>query len=180
MNVQNSGLLVGLILAGMLFNSPAARASLTMNTIPQAIYQIGDGSTAVSLGHVVNARTNMNRLVAGGSFNASCASTYTGSIPGERTLTSDLIASMNVLSVTIPEWLPAVRNMPGFENVPVGSVLSCTYAWTSRAQEATYTVGVPGFGITIGGQEIRDGGSIGFYMYKTSGSGDEPSRGCLG
>jgi len=166
-----------LVLGCGLLTLPAAQA-LTMSTTPMSIYQIGDGSTAVSLGHIVNARTSMNRLVAGGTFNASCASTYTGSIPGERTLTSESIASGNVLNVTIPEWLPATRNMPGFENAPAGTELSCTYAWTSRAQESAYTIGIPGFSVTIGGQEVRDGGSIGFYMYKSGGDG-LPSHGCL-
>jgi hypothetical protein len=120
----------------------------------------------------------LNRLAAGGSFNASCASDYTGNIPGERSLPSESFGTSNVLYVTIPQVVPTVMNMPGFENAPGGTVLSCTYAWTARAQEATYTIGVPGFGITIGGQEIRDGGSVGFYMYK-SGSDADPSHGCF-
>ena len=167
-----------LVLTSPLFSSSPARASLSMSTTPQSIFQIGDGSSAVSLGHTVFARTNLNRLVAGGTFNASCASTVTGSIPGERTLPSESFVGGNSLYVTIPAQLPAYLNMPGFENVTGGTILSCTYAWTSRAQEATYTVGVPGFGITIGGQELRDGGSVGFYMYKTADDGD-PGHGCL-
>ncbi len=126
-----------------------------MSTSLQPISQLGVGSTAVNLGHTVYAGTNFNRLVAGGSFNASCVSAYTGSIPGERTLTSALVARYNQLYVTIPAQFPAVLNMPGFENVPAGSVLSCTYAWTSRAQESTYTISLLGFGITIGGEEKK-------------------------
>ena len=178
MELRISALLMALGVTGALFNSPAAHATLSMSTAVGSIYQIGDGSTGVSLGHIVQARTNLNRLVAGGSFNASCASDYTGNIPGERTLPSESLASGNVLYVTIPEWVPSVRNMPGFENAPGGTVLSCTYAWTSRAQESTYTIGIPGFGITTGGEERRDGGSVGFYMYK-SGSDADPSHGCF-
>ena len=166
------------IVAAVVCIAPVANATLKMSTAIQSIYQIGDGSSAVSLGHTVIAGTNLNRLIAGGTFNASCASVYTGTIPGERTLPSSLTAQYNQLYVTIPEQLPAVRNMPGFESVPPGSILACTYAWTARAQEATYTVGVPGLGITIGGEELRDGGAVGFQMYKTTGDG-EPSRGCI-
>lgn len=158
--------------------APCARASVNLSTVLRDIYQLGVGSTAVSLGHTVVAGTNFNRLIAGGSFVASCVSPDTGSITGERTLTSALTAQYNQLYVTIPEQFPAVMNMPGFEFVPAGSILSCTYAWTSRAQESTYTVGIPGFGITIGGEEKKAGSTVGFQMYQSSG-GDLPSRGCI-
>jgi hypothetical protein len=158
--------------------SHPARASLTMSIYLGSISQIGDGSAGVSLGHTVYARTNLSKLHAGGTFNASCISSFTGSIPGQRSLPSGLIGAPNVLYVTIPEWVPTVRNMPGFENAPPGTVLSCTYAWTARAVEGHYTVGIPGFNTTIGGEEVEDGGSIGFYMYK-SGDGGEPNRGCI-
>jgi hypothetical protein len=176
---MNSRIVIFSILAtAALCCPPAARASLNFQTVLRDIYQLGAGSSAVSLGHTVVAGTNLNRLTAGGSFNASCASTFTGSIPGERTLTSALVAQYNQLYVTIPAQFPAVLNMPGFELVPAGSILSCTYAWTSRAQESTYTIGIPGLGITIGGEERRDGSSVGFQMVQSFG-GDEPSHGCL-
>jgi len=166
------------LVAAVVCIAPVANATLTMNTALQSISQLGDGSSAVYVGHIVLAGTNLNRLVAGGNFNATCASTYTGSISGERTLSSTLIARYNQLYVTIPEQLPALLIMPGFENVPAGTILSCSYNWTSRAQESTYTVGVPGFGITIGGEEARDGSSVWFQMYKTA-DGGEPNRGCM-
>jgi len=178
MNLRIPVPLTAFILVGALLSPMSAHASLTMSTRLQTIAQLGNGSTAVSLGHTVLANTNMNRLIAGGTFNASCASTYTGSIPGERTLPSESFISGNVLYVTIPAQLPAYLNMPGFESVPSGSTLSCTYAWTSRAQESAYTIGAQGIGFTVGGQEARDGGSVGFYMYKTDGDGD-PGHGCL-
>jgi hypothetical protein len=156
----------------------AARASLSLNAVLQSIYQIGNGSTAVSLGHTVVAGTNLNRLIAGGSYLASCVSPYTGTIPGERTLPSSLTAQYNQLYVTIPAQLPAVRNMPGFENVPAGSILSCSYNWTAFAKESTYSVGPPGIGITVGGEEKSLGDTIGFQMYKMT-DGEEPSRGCM-
>src|SRR4051812_43043054 len=104
--------------AVLLCGPPAAHASLSMSVNLRSINQLGDGSTAVSLGHAVLAGTNYDRLIAGGSFNASCVSAYTGTISAERTLTSALISRYNQLYVNIPEDVPAVRNMPGFENVP--------------------------------------------------------------
>jgi len=178
MNLRTLVLSAAVLLSGALLMPTAAHASLALSTRLQSIAQMGDGSSAVSLGHTVMASTNLNRLIANKTFNSSCASTVTDSIPGERTLPSESFVGGNSLYVTIPAQLPAYLNMPGFENVTGGTILSCTYAWTSRAQEATYTVGVPGFGITIGGQELRDGGSVGFYMYKTADDGD-PGHGCL-
>lgn len=177
---MNSRCLVAVLTlaVGPFLCTPPAQATLNMTTVISAIAQLGDGSTAVGLGHVVIAGTNMNRLVAGGTFNATCASEFTGSIPGQRSLTSEVLATYNQLYVTVPEWVPSYRNMPGFENVPGGSILSCTYAWTSRAQESAYTVGVPGFTVTFGGAEAHDGGSVNFPMYKSAGDG-EPSRGCI-
>jgi len=171
--------LIVAISAGLACGAQPAHASLKLTARVQSIYQLGDGSTAVSLGHVVLAGTNLNRLIAGGSFSASCASPYTGTISGERTLTSALIAQYNQLSVTVPEQLPAVRNMPGFENVPPPAVLSCAYHWTAQAEEATYSVGLPGGGggVTIGGEKASIGDTTGFEMFKNAG-GEEPSRGC--
>jgi hypothetical protein len=52
------------------------------------------------------------------------------------------------------------------------------YRWTAQAEEATYSVGIPGVGITIGGEKRSLGDTINFEMFKNSG-GEEPSRGCM-
>jgi len=179
MNRRTSIFSFALVAGAMLCGAPAVHATLRLDTVLGNIQQLGDGSTAVSLGHIVIAGTPMNRLIAGGSFNASCASTYTGTIPGERTLPSSTIGTYNQLYVTIPETVPTWRNMPGFENVPSGSILSCSYAWRSHAQESTYSIGSQGIGITIGGESLSTGGSVNFPMYKSGSGDDEPNRGCI-
>jgi hypothetical protein len=142
-----------------------AQATLQMSTVPSRVYQFGTGS-GVYLGHTVIAGTNLNRLIAGGSFRASCMSPYTGEIPGARTLSSSLIGQYNRLTVTIPEQLPALVNMPGFFNVPRGQRIECQYTWTSHAEEPVYTVGIPGFSITVGGERLLDSGISTFWMQK--------------
>jgi hypothetical protein len=166
-----SAIIVG---AAAVIGAPPASASLSLKTLPSSVYQYLT-TTAVYLGHTVIAGTNLNRLVAGGSFSASCVSAETGAITGERTLTSNLIGQYNQLYVTIPETLPALRNMPGFENVQRGSRIQCNYDWKSFAREPTYTVGVPGLTFTVGGEEQSDSGRVSFWMQKpgTSTGGDD-------
>jgi hypothetical protein len=156
-----------MVLAGVAVSlgSRPALATLSMSTVPSSVYQFGTGS-GVYLGHTVIAGTNLNRLIAGGTFRATCASTYTGEIPGSRTLSSNLLGQYNRLTVTIPESLPALRNMPGFLSAPRGSRFECQYNWTSFAQEPTYTVGVPGFSVTLGGEQLADSGIVTFWMQK--------------
>jgi hypothetical protein len=148
--------------AALLCMQPA-NATLNLKTQPSSIYQYLT-TTAVYLGHTVIAGTNLNRLVAGGSFVASCADPNTQTITGERSLPSDLIGQYNQLYVTIPEQLPALRNMPGFENVQRGAQIQCNYNWKSFAREPTYTVGVGGLTITVGGEEMSDSGTVSFWM----------------
>jgi hypothetical protein len=142
-----------------------ASATLSLKVQPSSVYQYMT-TTAVYLGHTVIAGTNLNRLVAGGSFIASCASPFTQTITGDRTLTSDLVSQYNQLYVTIPAQLPALMNMPGFENVQRGASIQCNYDWRAFAREPTYTISVPPLSITVGGQEASDSGRISFWMTK--------------
>jgi hypothetical protein len=158
--------LVFLVGAVLTLGATPAQATLNMDTVPSSAYQFGTGS-GVYLGHTVIAGTNLNRLIAGGSFRATCAANmYTGEITGARTLTSNLIGQYNRLTVTIPESLPALRNMPGFVSAPRGTRLECQYAWTSHAEEPVYTVGLPGFSVTLGGERLVDSGVVTFWMRK--------------
>jgi hypothetical protein len=156
--------------------SPCVQA-FGLSAVVQPISQ--NGVTAgVYLGHTVMASSSMNRLIAGGAFEARCPSNYTGTISDQRTRSAESYLGGTQLYVTIPETLPALRYMPGFENVPGGTTLMCTYNWSAHAEEATFTVGIPGFGMTIGGQHGNDGRSVIFEMRKPA-TGDADSSGCL-
>lgn len=151
--------------------------AFNMNTQLQSIYQIGF-TAAVSLGHTVIASSDMNRLYAAGAFEARCVSSLTGSIVDQRGLPAEALMGGTQLYVTVPEWLPAQRNMPGFDQVPGGTTLNCSYNWTADAEESTYSIGVPGFGITIGGKKAHGGSSVPFEMY-VPGSGSKDNNGCI-
>jgi hypothetical protein len=55
--------------------------------------------------------------------------------------------------------------MPGF-NAPSlrGRRIDCTYNWTARAVESTYTVGAGGVGFITGGGETNEGNTQLFVM----------------
>ena len=146
------------------FSSVPAQA-VTLDTVPTNIYQFSTGSLFY-LGHTVIAGTPIFSMTAGGSFVASCPGHSTAPVTGERSFTSVVLGKYNQAVVTIPEWVPALRDMPGFDGAPRGSRWQCFYDWKSWAREATYTVGIPGSSITIGGGEQSDSGSIFFFMQK--------------
>jgi hypothetical protein len=145
------------------FSVPAP--AVTLDTVPSNIYQFGT-SSLFYLGHTVLAGTPIISMTAGGSFDASCPGFSTAPVIGERSYTSEVLGRYNRAIVTIPDWLPALRDMPGFDGAPRGSRWQCYYNWRSWAREATYTVGIPGSSITIGGGEESDSGSIFFIMQK--------------
>lgn len=154
-----------LAIIGMAVMSAPAQA-LSMSVAVQSVHQHGS-TGGVYLGHTVMASTNMNRLTAGGSFTASCPSPWTPDpITGARTLPGESFLGGVELIVTIPAQLPAIRNMPGWANVPRGSTLFCTYLWSAFAKEATYTLGVPGSSMPIGGGEIANSDRKSFTMVK--------------
>ena len=161
-----------LMAATALVSQPAQAVSL--NVVVSSIYQ-NSTSAGVWHGHTVLSSTNMNRLEAGGSFRASCMSPDTGNISGSRSLPASGLAGPLQLYVTIPTQLPALRNMPGFESVPRGSTLQCSYDWTAYAREAMYTIGIPGVSVPVGGGEMTLSNSRSFTMRKpgTSTGGDD-------
>jgi hypothetical protein len=121
-------------------------------------------SGSVRLGHTVSASTNFNRLTAGGTFGAQCANPQMLPVPGQRTQTTSAFLGGLSLIVTIPENQPAYVAMPGFESLPRGTTVDCTYAWTAKAVEGGYTVGGGGLGVPIGQGESSDGATRSFQM----------------
>jgi hypothetical protein len=140
----------------------ASAVDLSTHVLP--IYQIGTGAQ-ISLGHVVSARTNYNRLFAGGTYVATCAASEMLPTSGQRFLSSDALIGPRSLQVTIPTNLPARVNMPGFNATTLrGRRLDCTYNWTARAVESQYSIGAGGGGFISGGGEMSEGSTQLFSM----------------
>jgi hypothetical protein len=151
-------------LATTLFASPHAYA-VTLQVIPFPINQVAD-TGQVTFGHTVVASTSMNRLTASGTYRISCNRSETQPLTGQRTLSASQVTGGITLYVTVPETVPATRTLPGFTSVPRGTDLTCTYEWTARAVEGTYSIGGGGIGIVIGGEERADGNTSTFHMYR--------------
>lgn len=158
--------------------SPMPAQALTMSVVPSSIHQ--DGYTAgIYLGHSVIAGSNMNRLNAGGTFEARCPSTYLYPIPGSRALPAQSLIGGTKLTVTIPLVVPTRMEMPGFDALPAGTSLTCNYNWTASAEESSYTIGIGGIGFTIGGEKISDSGSVSFPFLKPAEGDGSTKQGCI-
>lgn len=139
-----------------------------------------DFTAGVKLGHLVDATTYMLSITVGGAFRVSCPSQYTGTIEGQNARSQSFTWPPNTLTVEVPSgWLPAVRPLPGFNNVPGGTTLTCSYYWTAHAKESGYTLPLPGGGFPIGNDTYNEGDTFHFEMYKPGGGGTDENNGCI-
>lgn len=176
--IEHLARLGALALLAALASSPSAHATPGLRTTVLPIYQIGTGA-GVSLGHVVQASTVYNRLLAGGTFSASCASPLMQPAAGQRTLATDNFIGGLSLTVTIPEWVPAMLNMPGFYSLTRGTTVSCTYNWTSRAVEGGYTISAAGISYQVGNGERSEGSYQQFQMSVPGDTNSDDWQSCI-
>ena len=162
----------------LLASLPHKAQAISMHVVPSSIHQVGF-TAAISLGHTVTASTNYNRLFAGGTFEARCPSTYLYPIPGSRGFAAQSLIFGTQVIVTIPAVVPTDMDMPGFDDLPGGTSLTCNYNWTANAEEGSYTIGANGVGFTIGGEKINDSGSVPFQLYKPGESDGSTKQGCI-
>ena len=177
MKTLNKPLVAVAVLLGCAAAISTPACALSMKVLPYTAVQFGTGS-GVQLGHTVIAGTNINRLIAGGTFLVECDRQELGTIPGSRTLSSNLNVQYNQLYVTIPDTVPSLRNLPGFINLPRGQQSMCHYNWTAFAEEGTYTIGAPPLSITVGGAKAGDSGVVTFWM-KKPGTADGDGDACI-
>jgi len=165
--------------AALILATPHNASAVTLKTIVLPIRQVGVGA-GVSLGHTVTATTNYNRVTAGGAYVATCNHPLMLPTGGQRTLTAENITGGLVLTTTIPQWLPAIVNMPGYNQLPAGTVVDCTYSWTAKAVESGYTIGAGGISYQTGSGERADGSTQLFIMIVPGSSDDsDTSTGCI-
>jgi len=160
-----------LLFVGLLSATQLASA-VQMSVYVSTPSQWGTGS-AFYHGHTVLASTPFSTLSAGGAFTAQCNHPATLPMSGERTLSSTTYGfDRNILTVTIPAQLPALRNISGWLQIPGDTLLSCNYRWTAFATEGGYSIGVGGISFPIGNGTARDGSTVDFQIYRPSKDAD--------
>ena len=163
---SNAGSRVMVLAAGALLGTPHVASAVEMYTYVSTPSQWGTGS-AYYHGHTVMASTRFNILNAGGAFTVQCNHPATVPMTGERALGSTTWGLQpNMLTVTIPEKLPAVRNVTGWLQIPGGTTLSCGYRWTSFATEGGYSLSGGFISVPIGNTSMRDGNTVDFTLYR--------------
>jgi hypothetical protein len=164
MNTAHSlGRPLAALAAALTIVTPRHALAVDLNTVVSTIHQVGT-SAGVSLGHAAIGYTNYNRLVVSGAYTATCASAVMTPINGQRLLSREEIVGGFGLVTTIPDRVPTIRDMPGFEFLAAGTRVACAYQWSSKAVESSYTLGIPGLGMTTGGGERAQGGTFPFNM----------------
>lgn len=166
-----------ILVVAALLGAPQLASAISMWTYVSTPSQQGKGSGFYH-GHTVSASTPYNILNAGGAFTVQCNHPATLPMTGERALPSQTWGiDPNILYVTIPEHLPALRNVSGWLQVPGDTLLSCNYRWTSFATEGGYSVGAGGISFQTGNGTMRDGGTVDFTIYRPS--KEDADGGCV-
>jgi len=174
----NSWAFAAVAAATVVCGSRSAHA-LDMSVQVLSISQVPSYTSRVKLGHIVNGRSNMISIAVGGSLRVSCPSAYTGTIESQNYRPQTGLPP-NVLSVEVPSgWLPAERELPGFNNVPGGTTLTCSYFWTAAVKEAAYSFGAGGSSMPVGGDGYTQSDTAVFEMYKPGAGTDDKNNGCI-
>ena len=160
-NLRSAASVAALLSAALCATTPAFAVQMFVYVAEP--YQVMS-SGSVRLGHTVSASTDFNRLTAGGTYVAQCASPVMLPVSGQRSSSTSAFLGGLSLIVTIPEQQPAYVAMPGFESLVRGTTVSCVYTYTARAVEGGYTVSGGGLGVPVGQGESSDGGTRNFQM----------------
>jgi hypothetical protein len=154
--------LLALAAVAIVAAAPRDASAVTLNTVVTNIQQSGLSGN-VLLGHAAIASTNYNKLTVSASYTAACNNPSVQPQMGQRTLTRTELVGGFGLATTVPQKIPSPVYMEGFELLPAGTILGCTYSWTSKAVESGFTVG-SGITFPVGGGERADGSTASFVM----------------
>lgn len=158
--------IVASLAIGSLGSSSPAHADLNATLIPLDAYQLGtDGF--ITFGTVVTARTNLNSIWASASYRIECSDpAIRPALSGGRGGSSNGLLGPRSITMTAPEWLPAVQELPGWQAVMGGTLVSCVHTNTGHAKTNILPIGGGGTTIPIGGDAWEDSKQITFTVMK--------------
>lgn len=174
--VLHLGRPLAILAAALILVTPHDAAAVVLDAVVLPIHQVGT-TAGVSLGHAAVGSTNYNKITVSGAYTAACASAVMSPTSGQGSLSRQELLGGISLTVTVPQRVPAIVDMPGFDLLPAGSRVVCTYNWSAKAVESSYTFGIPGFSTPIGGGERSQGGTYPFNMVVPA-SQEQDDEGC--
>jgi hypothetical protein len=154
---------------------PLPAHAVTMQVTVLDHHQVGTGP-AFTLGEFIDARSWAQNLTVSGSFRVTCQDPNVSPITGGNSGTQTVLLQQNVLSMGVPDSLPAQRSLSGWTRVPTGSVVACIDEWQARAVESGINFGTGGGSIPIGFGERSESGTEQWDMVKV---GTYPGPGCI-
>jgi hypothetical protein len=133
-----------------------ARADINADLIPLPAVQLGtDGF--ISFGTVVTATTNINSIWASANYRIECSDpAIRPALSGGRGWSNNGIRGPRSITVTAPEWLPAVQELPGWQAVMGGTLVSCVHTSIGYAKTNILPIGSGGTTIPIGGDSWEE------------------------
>lgn len=176
--LRESKALQGMVAVVVMALAGGPASAVNMTVYVSNPYQVSQGSV-VSMGHAVSAWTDFNRLMAGGTYVASCNHPDMSPMSGQRTESTSALLGGLRMTVTIPTTMPAYIGMAGFSSLPRGTVVNCTYVWTAKASEGGYKIGSGGIGIGIGDGEKSLGDTKPFTMRVRSATDEDENSTCI-
>ncbi len=128
-----------------------ARADLNAHLIALDTFQKGTSGT-IQFGTVVTANTNLNALWASANFRIDCSeAAIRPAITGSRGWSDNGIQGPRNIYITVPEWVPAEQQLPGWWNVMAGNYVTCVNTQTGFAKTHILPIGGGGSAFPIGG-----------------------------
>jgi hypothetical protein len=128
-----------------------ARADLNAHLIALDTFQKGT-SGIIQFGTVVTASTNLNALWASADFRIDCSDpAIRPAITGKRGWSDNGIKGPRNIYVTVPEWVPAEQELPGWTYVMGGTFVSCVNTQNGYAKTHILPIGTGGTAFPVGG-----------------------------
>jgi hypothetical protein len=142
-----------------------------------------NSSERVEVGMIVDARTNTLTMTAGGGYTLTCPDTTP--LTAQRALQFTRWPAGFVVSVFVPETIPATYAISGWYSWNRPSTHYCTFSYVGRAKDAWVNLSGFGVNITLGGEDVTAGDSVVFPMVKPApptppgGGGCQPVCSCI-